>query len=56
MHGLMLMRHGQVVAEGWWKPYGPQFVHSLYSMSKSFTSTAVGLAVAEGGCRWATRC
>ena len=48
LHGLVLLRHGQVVAQGWWKPYGPQFVHSLYSMSKSFTSTAVGLAVAEG--------
>lgn len=47
LHGFMLLRHGQVVAEGWWKPYGPQFVHSLYSMSKSFTSTAVGFAVAE---------
>ena len=48
LHGLLLVRHGQVVAEGWWKPYAPQFVHSLYSMSKSFASTAVGLAVAEG--------
>lgn len=47
LHGFVLMRHGQVAAEGWWKPYGPRYVHSLYSMSKSFTSTAVGLAVAE---------
>lgn len=44
----MLLRHGQVVAEGWWKPYEPQFVHSLYSLSKSFTSTAIGLLVGEG--------
>ncbi len=44
----MLVRHGRVVAEGWWAPYGPHFNHTLYSMSKSFTSTAVGLAVAEG--------
>lgn len=47
LHGFVLMRHGRVVAQGWWKPYGPQFVHSLYSMSKSFTSAAVGFAVAE---------
>jgi CubicO group peptidase (beta-lactamase class C family) len=47
MHSFMLVRHGQVVAEGWWAPYGPRYNHTLYSMSKSFTSTAVGLAVAE---------
>jgi CubicO group peptidase (beta-lactamase class C family) len=44
----MLLRRGQVVAEGWWAPYGPQYPHDLFSLSKSFTSTAVGLAVAEG--------
>lgn len=48
LHSLMVLRHGQVVAEGWWEPYGPEFVHTMYSMSKSFTSTAVGFAVAEG--------
>ena len=48
LHSLMVMRHGKVVAEGWWEPYGPEFVHTMYSMSKSFTSTAVGFAVAEG--------
>ena len=48
MHSFMLVRHGRVVAEGWWSPYAPEFNHTLYSMSKSFTSTAVGLAVAEG--------
>jgi CubicO group peptidase (beta-lactamase class C family) len=45
---MMLLRHGHVVAEGWATPYGPQFRHTLYSLSKSFTSTAVGLAVSEG--------
>lgn len=48
LHSFMLVRHGCVVAEGWWSPYGPQFNHTMYSMSKSFTSTAVGFAVAEG--------
>ena len=48
LHSLMVVRHGQVVAEGWWAPYAPQLKHTLYSLSKSFTSTAVGLAVAEG--------
>lgn len=47
-HGLMVLRHGQVVTETWWKPYKPELKHQLYSLSKSFTSTAVGFAVQEG--------
>ena len=48
VHGLMVLRHGHVVAEGWWAPYRPEFVHTLFSLSKSFTSTAIGLAIDEG--------
>src|SRR5829696_8334198 len=48
MNSFMLLRHGNVVAEGWWTPYSAPSPHSLYSLSKSFTSTAVGLAIAEG--------
>jgi CubicO group peptidase (beta-lactamase class C family) len=48
MHSFMLVRHGRVVAEGWWSPYDAETRHQLYSLSKSFTSTAVGLAAAEG--------
>jgi CubicO group peptidase (beta-lactamase class C family) len=48
LHSFMLVRHGKVVAEGWWAPYTPQARHMLFSLSKSFTSTAVGLAAAEG--------
>lgn len=48
MHSLMLLRHGKLVAQGWWKPYAPHRPHMLFSLTKSFTSTAVGLAVAEG--------
>ena len=48
LHSLMILRHGYVVAEGWWAPYGPTDPHMLYSLSKSFCSTAAGLAAAEG--------
>lgn len=48
LHSLMVLRRGHVVAEGWWGPYAPDLKHTLYSLSKSFTSTAIGLAVAEG--------
>src|SRR5262245_23418897 len=48
MNSFMLVRHGHVVAEGWWAPYDRDTPHMLYSLSKSFTSTAVGFALAEG--------
>ena len=48
MHSFMLLRHGKVIAEGWWAPESPDRPHILWSLSKSFTSTAIGLAVAEG--------
>ena len=47
-HSLMILRHGSVVAAGWWSPYTSERLQLLYSLSKSFTSTAVGLAAAEG--------
>ena len=48
MNSFMLVRHGQVIAEGWWAPYAADTPHQLYSLSKSFTSTAVGLAPGRG--------
>jgi len=48
LHSLMVLRHGQVVAEGWWAPHTPERTRLLYSLSKSFTSTALGLALQEG--------
>jgi len=47
-HSFMLLRHGNVVASGWWKPFGPEYKHTLYSLSKSFTSTAIGMLVNDG--------
>lgn len=48
LHSFMLLRHGKVIAEGWWSPYERDSAHMLFSLSKSFTSTAVGLAISEG--------
>ncbi|MDQ6904892.1 MAG: beta-lactamase family protein [Bacteroidota bacterium] len=47
-HSLMILRHGFVVAEGWWWPYSSEHKQQLYSLSKSFTGTAIGLAIKEG--------
>ncbi|MBY0230219.1 MAG: beta-lactamase family protein [Gemmataceae bacterium] len=48
MHSFMLVRHGKVVAECWWKPESADKKHVMWSLSKSFAATAVGLAVEEG--------
>jgi CubicO group peptidase (beta-lactamase class C family) len=48
LHSLMIVRHGRVVAEGWWQPYAARHPHMMFSVSKSFTSLAVGLAIDEG--------
>ncbi len=47
LHSFMFLRHGKVIAEGWWKPYGPDYKHLLYSASKTFTATGIGLAASE---------
>jgi CubicO group peptidase (beta-lactamase class C family) len=48
VQSFMLVRNGHIVADGWWKPYAAQLPHIMFSVSKSFTSTAIGLAVSEG--------
>ncbi len=47
-HSIMVVRRGHVVAEGWWAPFSADRPHLLYSLTKSFTSVAVGLAIADG--------
>ena len=48
LHALMILRHGQVCAESHFAPWNNQDKHMLYSLSKSFTSTALGFAVQDG--------
>ena len=47
-HRLMIVRNGHVITEGWWAPYSADRNHALFSLSKSFTSTAAGYAIEEG--------
>ena len=49
LHSFMLVRHGQVVAEGWWGPYAASEPHQMFSLSKSFTSSAVGMVISPKG-------
>lgn len=48
VESIMVVQHGKVVAEHWMGEGKPDVPHVLWSVSKSFTSTAVGFAVAEG--------
>lgn len=48
MHGMMILRHGKVCAEGWWAPYGPNLRHGLQSHTKTYAATAVGIAYTKG--------
>lgn len=48
LHSVMVARNGRVVLEGWWNPYAPTLNHWLFSLSKGFTATGVGIAIAEG--------
>jgi CubicO group peptidase (beta-lactamase class C family) len=46
-HSFMFLRHGKVIAEGWWQPYSAESKHIMYSASKTFTATGIGLAISE---------
>lgn len=48
MNGFMAARHGKVFAECWWAPYSPSIPHSNHSFGKSYTATAIGIAMGEG--------
>jgi CubicO group peptidase (beta-lactamase class C family) len=48
LHSLIVLQGGKTIASRWWTPHSPERVHQLYSLSKSFTATAAGLAEAEG--------
>ncbi len=48
LHTLTIVRHGHVVAEHTWAPYRRDLPTAMYSVSKSFTSIAVGIAISEG--------
>lgn len=48
LHSFMIIRNGKQISQGWWTPYGPESPHVMHSLSKSFTSTAIGLLIDEG--------
>ncbi len=48
VHSIMILSQGKVAFESWAEPYAPELPHAMYSVSKTFTSAAIGFAVSEG--------
>ena len=48
MHSVLMMRGDKLFAEYYWAPFDKDFCHRMYSVTKSFTSVAIGLLVEEG--------
>ena len=48
IHGVIIMRNGQVAAEAYYKPFAVNEHHRMYSTTKSFVSVAIGLLCDEG--------
>jgi len=48
LHSIMILKHGDVVFEKWFNGQTAQTPHAMHSVSKTFTATAVGLAINEG--------
>ena len=49
LHSYVILRHGKLAAEGYCKPWFDHDIkHRMYSISKSFTSVAVGMLITEG--------
>lgn len=49
LHSYLVMRHGKVLAEGYCsKVFDENRKHRMYSVSKSFTSVAIGMLITEG--------
>jgi CubicO group peptidase (beta-lactamase class C family) len=47
-HGLIVQRHGARVVEAYWAPHTADRSRLVYSLSKTFTGTALALQIGEG--------
>ncbi|MBR6747416.1 MAG: serine hydrolase [Clostridia bacterium] len=48
MHSVLLLRDGKIFSETYWKPFNAERKHRMYSVSKSFTSAAIGMLIGDG--------
>lgn len=48
MHDVLIMRGGKLICEAYWKPFHKDFLHRMYSVTKSFIALAVGFLEQDG--------
>src|SRR4051812_38420063 len=48
VHSVTVIRHGNVVLDAYFYPYGPTATHDVASVSKSITAAITGIAVDKG--------
>ncbi len=48
IRGLVITRNGYIVKEQYWNYYDENTTHHIFSCTKSFTSTLIGIAIKEG--------
>ncbi len=48
LHSVLLLHQGSIVAEAYRAPFDPDTPHRMYSVTKSFVASAIGLAIADG--------
>ena len=47
-HSLILARGNQIFFENYWEPFHSEFLHRMYSVSKSFVAIAIGFLEQDG--------
>ncbi|MBQ7915331.1 MAG: beta-lactamase family protein, partial [Firmicutes bacterium] len=47
-HNVIMIRHGKIFYENYWAPFHKDFLHRMYSVSKSFVSIVIGFLEQEG--------
>ena len=51
LHSFMMVRNGKILTEAYYKPFDKDFMHRLYSSSKTYVSIAIGMLIGEGKIR-----
>ncbi len=47
-HSVIMSRGGKIFSECYYEPFGKDFLHRMYSVSKTFVSIAVGFCIQDG--------
>ena len=47
LHSFLFARDGVIIAEGYYPPFDENYLHRLYSSSKTYVAVAIGMLVTE---------